>query len=248
MDFQTAEQRYYDLKQFHSRGQLTQDQFINAVNELRVQAADNSWWQMRWQDGAWLRWDGTNWTPYSPPPAQAPAQAQYTPPRETVPQKKKSRLVSCLLTTGIIVLVLLCLLIIIAGGGYYLYQKGTFTQKELMNLVGMGTGEISIINTREDSIEVHMFRLDTESGSPEENSQLDLAPSAIDGVANIDSGRYRVDFTSGGSSLGSCTMRIKSGDVFQFVIIPEGIAITREDKPPKSAAEINIVTSDLCKP
>ncbi|MBN1317190.1 MAG: hypothetical protein JXA42_17030 [Anaerolineales bacterium] len=251
MNFQEAEYRYSVLKQQLQIGQLLQPQFIDAVNKLRFQAPDNSWWQIRWQDGAWLRWDGKNWAPAIRPPAQAPPQAQYAPVSSSNPtqKRKRSRFVSCLLTSGIIVVILVCLLAIVIGGGYYLYSQGTITQKQIFDMIGMGAGEISIINTLDDPTRIELYRLDTETGEPERDMLLESEPLAIDALANIDPGLVRIDFTpAGGTAIGSCTLKIKSGDLYQFVLVPEGIAITQQDKPPETPAEMNIETSKLCQP
>ena len=61
MNFLEAEQTYRKLIQQRQAGQITEADFVAAVQALQVQTSDGIWWQMRASDGAWLHWDGTSW-------------------------------------------------------------------------------------------------------------------------------------------------------------------------------------------
>jgi hypothetical protein len=86
MNFQEIEARYAVLRQQYDRRQISYQVFNENVNQLRTQGQDGAWWQMRAQDGVWLRWDGRQWFPTIPPhrvqPGQgvpAPAPARFAP-------------------------------------------------------------------------------------------------------------------------------------------------------------------------
>ena len=65
--FQEIETRYFSLlRQFETR-RISAQQYAAAVQQLRFQDAQGIWWQMRPQDGAWLRWNGVSWDAALPP-------------------------------------------------------------------------------------------------------------------------------------------------------------------------------------
>ena len=61
--------------------------------------------------------------------------------------------------------------------------------------------------------------------------------------------KFRIDFASaaGRSSLGSCTLNVRSGDQFQFVALPDKILINRVNSPPQSGADLVVQSSSLCR-
>ncbi len=63
MDKRSAEKAYGQMKKNLDRGRLTREQFIQQVADLRYQDASGVWYQIRPEDGSWLRWDGTQWIP-----------------------------------------------------------------------------------------------------------------------------------------------------------------------------------------
>jgi lipopolysaccharide export LptBFGC system permease protein LptF len=61
MDHVEAERLYASLKAQWNAGQITQEQFISGVNNLRYQDFNGVWWAINGDDGSWLKWNGTVW-------------------------------------------------------------------------------------------------------------------------------------------------------------------------------------------
>ena len=59
--FARTHSTYSDLAQLKSSGRIGENEFKEAVARLRLEDAAGVWWQVRAEDGAWLRWDGTAW-------------------------------------------------------------------------------------------------------------------------------------------------------------------------------------------
>ena len=59
--FALGEKFYRSLKHKSKLGILSEDQFLQEVNALRLQDHRGTWWQVRHGDGAWLKWDGSAW-------------------------------------------------------------------------------------------------------------------------------------------------------------------------------------------
>lgn len=59
--FATLKREYFKLNDLAQAGAISLEEFQDKVNELRFQDTAGAWWQMR-TDGAWLKWDGANWT------------------------------------------------------------------------------------------------------------------------------------------------------------------------------------------
>lgn len=66
MNFKEAQSVYRDYRSQLSAGEITPEQFQQHLEQLRLQAADGSWWQIRAADGAWLCWDGAAWVEADP--------------------------------------------------------------------------------------------------------------------------------------------------------------------------------------
>lgn len=64
--FQESEAHYFTLRRRFDARQITEQQLSAAVQQYRIQDAQGVWWQMRPQDGAWLRWTGVSWQVASP--------------------------------------------------------------------------------------------------------------------------------------------------------------------------------------
>lgn len=181
----------------------------------------------------------------TPPP---PAPTYGTPPPQ--PPRRRRRRPSCL----VIVLVLAvvgCLGVIVIGvGGYLLVQSGTISlnQREIRNALGVGTGEIGLVNIADENLSADLMRLDTESGQPERADSATVVPLEIAGFGGIEPGRYELTLsTEGGAPAGgTCRLVITSGDSYQFVAVPEGIAVTREGADAQSAEDMRLDTSPLC--
>ncbi len=178
------------------------------------------------------------------------------PPQPAIPEhpsaegKKRSGGRSCLMTCGIILLVVVFGMIAIGGGGYYLYTTGQLSPRTMLNAVGMGTGEINIVNIADSALYGDLVQMTTDSGEPESFLDLSLEAFEVGGIGSIPPGSYelKVSFSEGIPIGGSCWLEIESGDVIQLVAVPEGIAISKEGENPTAPDEIDYTTTALCKP
>lgn len=155
-----------------------------------------------------------------------------------------------MMTCGIILVILLCGLVLTGGGGYYFYTTGQLSPRTVLNSIGMGTGEINFVNIAESTLDGDLLQLTTESGEPENFLDVFLEPFEVGGIGAIPPGAYelKVSFSEGIPTGGSCWLKIESGDVFQLVAVPEGIAISKEGENPTTPDEIDYHTTSLCKP
>ena len=64
--FAEVKWRYFELWNQKEAGGLSEAAFVAEVNKLRVQDDRQVWWQVRAEDGAWLRWDGHTWVEGQP--------------------------------------------------------------------------------------------------------------------------------------------------------------------------------------
>jgi hypothetical protein len=114
----------------------------------------------------------------------------------------------------------------------------------------MGTGEINIANISDSTLYSDLIQLTTDSGEPESYLDLSLRPFEVGGLGSISPGAYelQISFSNEGLTGGGCWLEIKSGDVFQLVAVPEGIAIIKEGENPTNPDEIDYLSTSLCKP
>ncbi len=76
MNFEEARKRFARLKEQWSHGHISEEQYIAAVNELRVTDASGVWWQPDVTTGGWIFWNGTAWVEGTPPQGAPPAQGR----------------------------------------------------------------------------------------------------------------------------------------------------------------------------
>jgi hypothetical protein len=74
MNFQEAEKKVVLLQNQLKNGQITREQYVASVNQLRVTDSSGRWWQPDPGGAGWLFWDGTSWRKGSPP-VQVPVQS-----------------------------------------------------------------------------------------------------------------------------------------------------------------------------
>jgi len=95
MDFQGAENQYRMLADQVNRGQITYDQFVNAVNQITVYDQSGQLWMLHAQSGKWCVYQGNQWvfkeptnpgTPPSIPASQIPPPVLLQPAHQ--PRKK----------------------------------------------------------------------------------------------------------------------------------------------------------------
>ncbi|HET6260963.1 MAG TPA: hypothetical protein VFG99_01840, partial [Chloroflexia bacterium] len=192
------------------------------------------------------QWQPTyNANPYSPPPTQ---QWQVQQPVAQQPvvyvQKKKSR-AGCCVGGCLMVLVGLC------GGVallYFLIQNGTITQRQILNTLGLGTGEASILNLTDGNLSVTLDPISTGTPDPYGSSSLTVPAAQSDAFVALSPGRYSLKFTSEADGASSeCTIKVDSGDNYSFVAVPEGVGVFREKEAPQSSEDVNVSTSPLCQ-
>ena len=181
-------------------------------------------------------------SPSSSGVVQSEASVEAMPPKPRTKPKRRRSCFGMLLIGGLAVVVL-------AVAGYFLLTSGAINQRELLNRLGMGTGEISVVNTTETDLSTTLTQMEgTESGTPEILDTMQAAALEIKVFAEIQPGRYELAFSSADHDAlnQTCRLQIKSGEVYQFVLIPEGIAVTEEGYEPAGPNEVNTQTSPLC--
>ncbi|MDP9325872.1 MAG: hypothetical protein M3O87_04960, partial [Candidatus Dormibacteraeota bacterium] len=161
----------------------------------------------------------------------------------------------------------LLLVLIVGGVGIFIaLRSGAITTNKLLNVVGQGPAVVEVDNFRDDAIQVGIESLGSSGGSNGSGSSSGAPPSSSGGFSLSgqslslnafdvkeshvqDPGRYRVTFVSkAGAALGTCTLSVRGGDHYQFVALPSGIAVNRENDPSKSGPDYAIQTSKLCQP
>ena len=72
-DVNDIELRYAKLKTQYENGDLNYETYIRAVDALRMRDKNGIYWQIRANDGKWVRWDGSTWVPGKRPGTVSPA-------------------------------------------------------------------------------------------------------------------------------------------------------------------------------
>ena len=154
-----------------------------------------------------------------------------------------------------IVLFLACLGLF--GGAYYLYKSPRATQQQALTLIGQGPATIEIENLADVTIHVfatiNLYRTSGDDTTPD--FSWDMSSFDTEEKTDQAAGPIRLDFgtKSGEADLGTCIFQIKSGEEYHFVVIPGYIFVDRTEYPPildrkpKSAEEMVVATSSLCK-
>jgi len=140
-------------------------------------------------------------------------------------------------------------LLVIAGVAVFVgFQNGMITPNTVLNLVGLGPGDIEVDNFRDDAIQVNIQPIATTQDSTPSPSALILNAFDVKSFRAQNPGKYRVDFAlKKGGGLGTCTLNIKSGDRYQFVALPDGILVNRANSPSSVGRDLKIVTSSFCR-
>ncbi len=60
-EFERVLSTYSELIALRRSGRVGEPEFREAVARLRLTDSTGVWWQVRAEDGAWLRWDGNAW-------------------------------------------------------------------------------------------------------------------------------------------------------------------------------------------
>ena len=197
--------------------------------------------------------------PSAPPGPPQPATERYAQPPIAAAAAPRKRGGGCWLWAvgGCLVLVVGCL--VTGGLGYFAYQRGVITQETFLNVVGMGPADMEFDNFRDEPIHMTIVSLDVTPSPSAEPGSFDFDSNASH--LEVDSldiynwhipqpGHFRVDFSleaGGGDELGTCTLNLKSGDQYQFVALPERIAVNRANRPATSGPDFVVETSSLCR-
>lgn len=190
---------------------------------------------------------------YAPPPPAQPSRPAGPPPaygQPYAPPPQRSggggKTCGCLITGCLAIVVILVLL---GVGGFLAVRSGTITMNTVLNLVGLGPGSVEISNFRDDAIQVSITRLDTTSATPRSPTTLALNAFDVKFYRASEPGKYRVEFRTarGSTNLGTCTLTVRSGDQFQFVTMPERIAVNRANSPSNVGTDFVVTTSSLCR-
>lgn len=99
MDFDSAMKRYRRLAERYNQGQLTTEQFEQAVDQLAVTDKQGDLWQIGVKSGKWYRFEGQHWVEDTPP-LDRPAERPLTP--EDKPRRSILKIVGILLLIGIL--------------------------------------------------------------------------------------------------------------------------------------------------
>ncbi|MBI4674735.1 MAG: hypothetical protein HY741_24075 [Chloroflexi bacterium] len=183
--------------------------------------------------------------PASPPPPTRTAPPP-APTRTAAPQQNRGGCGS-LLVKGCLALV--ALVVCAAVAGFVAFQSGYLTPNVLLNLVGLGPATIQVTNFRDDPITVIVTPLRESEGSSSFSTDLTLNAFDVQSTHITNPGRVHVEFqgAQGIPALGGCTLTVRGGDQFQFVVLPERIVVNRENSPPSSGRDLIIETSSLCR-
>lgn len=274
--FATVEDEYFRLKGQFATGRLSREQFEIALQALMFTDAQGRYWMIGADSGKWFVHDGTRWVEQNPTPApsapaaplrpgnlperggtrsdappavyHAPTPApQYAAPQLTPPAPAPGR-GGCgrTLLLGCLGLVVVCGLLAI--GGFLAFQNGALTTDTLLAAAGMGPGHVSVNNFRDEPIAVKIIELDVKEDSSPSQTDMQLNAFDVRTMSTSNNARYRATFTlaSDGSSLGECVMRVRSGDQYQLIALPDGIMVNRENNPPTLGTDLVVTTSTLC--
>ncbi|MGB8648616.1 MAG: zinc ribbon domain-containing protein [Anaerolineae bacterium] len=178
------------------------------------------------------------------PPAKHPAQATATPPVKPVRARPRK---SFLILGGCAGVMMLCLIGVAAF--YFAFRSGVITQKRLLNLVGLGSGTIKVMNFRDDAIRAIVTPI-----KPSQDHEPVEAVYNLDAYESIaletgDAGQFRVDIQlrNTGKAQGSCNLNVRGGDQYRVVSLPNGILIVRQNSPSRDPKDLFPETSAFCR-
>ncbi|MBI5303988.1 MAG: hypothetical protein HY868_17770 [Chloroflexi bacterium] len=261
--FKQAEEQYFILRGKLETGRITREQFEAALHDLMVEDAQGRHWVPGVDSGKWFVHDGRSWVEANPygtvqpattpprpmgmPERSASSVRPIAPPPPPSPQPKQSRGCAGWLVPGCLVLV--ALVVVLGAGGFYAFQNRLITLNTVLSLIGMGPADIEINNFRDDGIDVTVRELNPAQGSSPSQGSLRLNAFDVKAYRAQNPGRYRVEFraTRGAVDLGACALTVKSGEQYQFVVLPERIVVNRANNPSTVGTDFVIQTSALCR-
>jgi hypothetical protein len=170
-----------------------------------------------------------------------------TPPPSRSPDQKSSG--GCGKALGLGCLTVIVLIVVLVVGGTIAFRTGALTANKMLNIVGLGPAQIEVDNFRDDAILVTIRQLDASSKSSAYSAALRLKAFDIRNSRIRSGGRYQVDFSTerGNGRLGTCRMHIRGGDHYQFVALPQRIAVNRANWPSSVGKDFVLRSSSLCR-
>jgi hypothetical protein len=85
MNMKEAQHEYLSLSYRYRMKEITESQFRAGVEQLQVQAVDDSWWRIRDDGLGWLRWNGSAWVPERLPELMRLSLSQESPEEKDAP-------------------------------------------------------------------------------------------------------------------------------------------------------------------
>lgn len=167
---------------------------------------------------------------------------------ENPPPKRSWK--TCLIIAAVIVILGFCCLVTAGGIGYYLYTNGRLDLNQILSFAGMGPSEIQVINLSDGPIYARLEQINDDSEENTFSGNLDLAPYDIASFRSLSNDTYllQISVPNGLPPNSSCTLKIKGGQVYRVVSVPEGTVIARDKNKVDTAEELDINTSSLCQP
>jgi hypothetical protein len=171
----------------------------------------------------------------TPPPGTRPLPGQPPAPAgdSTEPARKRH---GCRRFFLIIIV-----LVLIAGlGGFLLIRSGNISLTALQARLS-GVGSVTVVNITDDPLQVRI------TGADETGDSTTIEALDIDGFGALEPGAYSVviEATNGVPPRLECNLDLARGEDYQFVAVPDGIAVTVDDSA-QTADEIDAATSSLC--
>jgi len=159
-------------------------------------------------------------------------------------------ILTCLLVVLVVSVLCICGIIILGGGGYYLYTSGQYTINDVLNLVGRGPAEIQIVNLSDGDLYAELIYIDEETGETSHHTSLDLASYDISTMRDLSAGQFQLNLSTslGVPEDGICWLNLRGGDIYRFVVVPDGVGVILSGEDVDSAEEVDIRTSSLCQP
>jgi len=114
----------------------------------------------------------------------------------------------------------------------------------------MGPSEIQVINLSDGIIYARLERINDDAEENSFSGSLDLEPYDIASFRSLSKDTYilQISVPNGLPPNSTCTLKIKGGQVYRVVSIPEGTVIARDKNKVDTAEELDINTSSLCQP
>jgi hypothetical protein len=111
MDFREAETRFFQLRENHRNGAISEESFLKALSQLMIQDAQGKYWTIDPKTGDWLYYDGHTWQPATPPTGDVTVKLEKI---QSVPRRRGDSWVVALLAGGLMVLGFLVVVVLVA--------------------------------------------------------------------------------------------------------------------------------------